>query len=426
MIRGMIEPDPAASLVQRRSMASERAGRMAGESAVAPQHGREAGAVRRLVHVIDDEPGVRNYLSFALESLGFEAECFADTIGFEQRAGDVRPDLVIMDLAIGDRDAIDLIRFLDLQNYRGPVVLVSGRPEALMRQVQLVGERHGLHMLPMLRKPFRVEDVRRVLVKGNLIAIDQLDAVQIGQALEENRFRLWYQPKIDLASRTLIGVEALLRLDHPEFGLLSPGAFLSAADGPMIARITERVLNQALAGWTQLAAAGLRVPVSINTPVSVFSNLDVPALVAERRPPDPDWPGLIVEIPEDQVVREADIVFEAATRLKVHGIELAIDDFGAGYSSLSRLRQIPFAEIKLDRSLVRECDEDRADRIIVQAVCDMAHHWGARVVAEGVETSGELHTLLGLGCDAAQGFHFARPQPLDQFIGMARARMGGW
>lgn len=426
----MFEPDSGAPFVQRRGAAPDRLTRGGAEAAAGSlpraAHPRETVGPRRLAHVIDDEPGIRNFLSFALESLGFEAECFADTIGFELRAGDVRPDLVIMDLAIGDRDAIDLIRFLDIQNYRGPVMLVSGREEALIRQVRLVGERHGLNMLPVLRKPFRVDDIRRALVKGNLIAIDQLDAGQISQALEENRFRLWYQPKIDLASRALIGAEALLRLDHPEFGLLAPGAFLAAADAPMLARITERVLTRALADWSEMAAAGLRVPISINTPVSVFASLDVPALVAERRPPDPDWPGLIVEIPEAQVVREADLVFEAATRLKAHGIELAIDDFGAGYSSLSRLRQIPFAEIKLDRSLVRECDVDRADRIIVQAVCDMAHYWGARVVAEGVETSGELHTLLGLGCDAAQGYHFARPQPLDQFLGMARSRLQGW
>ncbi len=425
----MIEPEPA-SLVHRRGPAQDRQIRMAGEGSTGPlvrtSHGRESGAGRRLAHVIDDEPGIRNFLSFALESLGFEAECFADTSGFEERASEVRPDLVIMDLAIGDRDAIDLIRFLDRQNYRGPIVLVSGRDEAIIRQVRLIGERHGLNMLPVLRKPCRVDDVRRVLVKGKLIAIDQLDALQISRALEQHRFRLWYQPKINLATRALIGVEALLRLDHPEFGLLAPGAFLSAADGPMLTRISERVLTRALTDWVEIADAGLPIPISVNIPVSVFSSLDVPALVSELRPRDLRWPGLIVEIPEAQVVREADLVFDMATRLKTHGIEIAIDDFGVGYSSLSRLRQVPFTEIKLDRSLVRDCDADEADRIIVRAVCDLAHYCGARVVAEGVETSGELHTLHGLGCDAAQGFHFARPQPLREFIDTALTRLQGW
>jgi EAL domain-containing protein (putative c-di-GMP-specific phosphodiesterase class I) len=157
--------------------------------------------------------------------------------------------------------------------------------------------------------------------------------------------------------------------------------------------------------------------------VSVLFKLPVAALLLEHRPQSPRWPGLIVEVTEDQIVRDMKLAQEVATQLAVSDIKIAIDDFGAGYSSLSSLRQLPFKELKLDRSFVTGCSLDATNAAICQTAIDLAHRFGSDAVAQGVETQTDLQALMVMGCDYGQGALMSPPMPRGQFLKLLQQRM---
>ena len=247
--------------------------------------------------------------------------------------------------------------------------------------------------------------------------------IEIGEALRNNWFEIWYQPKIDLKRKCLAGAEALARIRHPTLGVLLPGSFLPAATEESVIMLTEHALLTTLRAWSTFDAAGFNLHLAINVPVSVLLKLPIPALVRENRPKGDHWPGLILEVTEDQIVRDIALAHEIATQLRVSGITIAIDDFGAGYSSFSSLRELPFAELKLDNSFVKNCASDATNAAICQTAIDLAHRFGSAAVAEGIETAADLQALLMMGCDFGQGVLIAPPMPQERFIDLLRQRM---
>ena len=178
-------------------------------------------------------------------------------------------------------------------------------------------------------------------------------AVEIAEALRNEWFEIWYQPKIDLKRKCLAGAEALARIRHPAFGVLLPGSFLPYASEEATMQLAEHALLSTLRTWSTFDAAGFNLHLAINVPVSVLLKLPIPALVRENRPRADHWPGIILEVTEDQIVRDIKQAHDIAMQLRGSGISIAIDDFGAGYSSFSSLRNLSFAEIKIDCLQVR-------------------------------------------------------------------------
>jgi EAL domain-containing protein (putative c-di-GMP-specific phosphodiesterase class I) len=247
--------------------------------------------------------------------------------------------------------------------------------------------------------------------------------IEIAEALRNNWFEIWYQPKIDLKRKCLAGAEALARIRHPELGVLLPGSFLPDTDEESIALLTQHALLTTLRAWSTFDAAGFNLHLAINVPVSVLLKLPIPALVRENRPTADRWPGLILEVTEDQIVRDIALAHDVATQLRISGITISIDDFGAGYSSFSSLRELPFAEIKVDSSFVKNCAVDPTNAAICQTAIDLAHRFGSAAVAEGIETAADLQALMMMGCDFGQGVLIAPPMPQERFIELLRQRM---
>jgi EAL domain-containing protein (putative c-di-GMP-specific phosphodiesterase class I) len=247
--------------------------------------------------------------------------------------------------------------------------------------------------------------------------------IAIAEALRSNWVEIWYQPKIDLKRKCLAGAEALARIRHPQFGVLQPGNFLPQVDENSIAELAQQAVLATLLDWTMFDEAGFNLHLAINVPVNVLFKLPIPQLVAEYRPKSDRWPGLILEVTEDQIVRDAALANEIAAELRVSGITIALDEFGAGYSSFSSLRALPFAELKIDRSFVTGCATDAANGAICQTAIDLAHRFGSAAVAEGVESSADLQTLMVMGCDFGQGPLIAPPMPKERFLELLRQRM---
>jgi EAL domain-containing protein (putative c-di-GMP-specific phosphodiesterase class I) len=247
--------------------------------------------------------------------------------------------------------------------------------------------------------------------------------VSLLEALRENWVELWYQPKIDLRHKCLAGAEALARIRHPEQGILLPGSFIPGGDENSLSQLTEYALVTTLRDWVDFDHAGFNLRLAINVPVNLLLKLPVPAIVGENRPKSDHWPGLIVEVTEDQIVRDIKRAQEIATLLRISGVSVAIDDFGAGYSSFSSLRELAFAEIKLNDSFVKCCATDATNAAICQTAIDLAHRFGSAAVAEGIESMADLQALQIMGCDFGQGVLLAPPMPKERFITLLQQRM---
>jgi EAL domain-containing protein (putative c-di-GMP-specific phosphodiesterase class I) len=241
--------------------------------------------------------------------------------------------------------------------------------------------------------------------------------VTLARALQRGWLEVWYQPKINLQNSQLIGAEALIRVRHPELGVVPPGMFLpGASDADMLA-MTERVLTGALRDWEDCAALGAPgLKLAVNVPANAFVQLPIAQIIREDRPRDAQWPGLILEVTEDQVMNDLRMANEVAADLRALKCGLAVDDFGAGYSSLARLRELPFTELKIDRAYVTNCDQDRMNAGMLATIVELARRFDLKTVAEGIETPHESHKLQGLGCAVGQGYLFAKPMTKADFF----------
>jgi EAL domain-containing protein (putative c-di-GMP-specific phosphodiesterase class I) len=264
------------------------------------------------------------------------------------------------------------------------------------------------------------DNERRVLLDS---AAQECPRIEIDEALSEGWFEIWYQPKIDLKRKCLAGAEALARVRHPTLGVLLSGRFLPEVTDGSIARLTEHALVRTLQDWSHFDAAGFNLALSINVPVSMLLTLPIPAIVEQYRPKSDRWPGIILEVTEDQIVRDIKLAQAVAAHLRGAGIQIAIDDFGAGYSSLSTLRELPFVELKIDHSFVRGCATDATNAAICQTAIDLAHRFGSAAVAEGVESQADLQTLMTMGCDFGQGVLIAPPMPQELFLELLLQRI---
>ncbi|MFZ4649806.1 MAG: putative bifunctional diguanylate cyclase/phosphodiesterase [Rubrivivax sp.] len=241
---------------------------------------------------------------------------------------------------------------------------------------------------------------------------------ELRNSLDGRDFELHIQPKVSLASGTVVGGEALLRWRHPARGLLTPGAFLEIAEetGAMPA-IDDWVLKTAVGAARTLEAQGLLVPISVNLGVD---SLDDPQLSAKlglflREKNLSPW-MLEVEIPEGALMHDVDRAISTLTELHMMGVKLSIDDFGTGYSSFAYLAEFPVHTLKIDRSFIIELKNSRAKRTIVQSIIRLAHHLSLDVVAEGAEDNDQVNMLRKMNCDKLQGYAIAKPLTLDKFI----------
>jgi diguanylate cyclase (GGDEF)-like protein len=240
---------------------------------------------------------------------------------------------------------------------------------------------------------------------------------ELRTVIEEGGLELHYQPKADLATGAIEGVEALVRWPHPSEGLISPDEFVPVAERTgLIGPLTDLVLRRALAQCRAWRDAGRSLSVAVNLSPRSLIDVDLADDIAralDEAGVDPSQ--LVLEITESSLMSDARHVLGVLNRLAAMGMTLAIDDFGTGYSSLSYLKRLPVNQVKIDKSFVLNMHNDANDAAIVRSIVDLARNLGLRVVAEGVETMAAWQTLADIGCDVAQGYVLSRPLPADRF-----------
>jgi diguanylate cyclase (GGDEF)-like protein/PAS domain S-box-containing protein len=243
-------------------------------------------------------------------------------------------------------------------------------------------------------------------------------------ALEREEFRVYYQPRIDVASSRIVGAEALIRWDCPGKGIVPPDSFISIAEETgLIIPIGQWILREACRQNSAWRRAGLPpIAVSVNlSPIQFRHTGLVDSVAAALTEAGLDPKSLELEVTESFVMHDAERINVAMQSLKALGVDIAVDDFGTGYSSLSYLKRFPVDRLKVDKSFVRDIDSDPDDAAIVRAIITLGHALNLRVVAEGVETAAHLDYLKLHGCDEVQGYYFSRPVPASQLESLLRA-----
>jgi EAL domain-containing protein (putative c-di-GMP-specific phosphodiesterase class I) len=220
-------------------------------------------------------------------------------------------------------------------------------------------------------------------------------------------------------------VETFARVRHPKFGVLPPAAFMPGASDAELVALSELALTSALKTGMNFSKLGINLPFAVNAPVKALVALSISDIVRGHREQVDQWPGLIIDITEEQIVTELALANDIAKKIAPLNVKLAIDDFGRGYSSLARLKELPFAELKLDRTFVIDCGTDKVNAPLCKTVIDLAHNFGSVAVAIGIEKSSDALALTSMGCDIGQGFLLGQPMPEDRFLSLLRQRTGG-
>ncbi|MBN4047649.1 EAL domain-containing protein [Acidimicrobiaceae bacterium AH-315-P05] len=241
-------------------------------------------------------------------------------------------------------------------------------------------------------------------------------ASELDAALSSDQMVVHYQPKFEVSTSTLIGMEALIRWEHPSRGLLLPDAFLEAAEAAgVMAAITRHVLTKAieeLHTWHQQMPD---ITIAINISPSSLSDPNFPTdLTTALNNSGLDAQYVILEITENAVINDPNQAIETLTQLRELGIKIALDDFGTGFSTLAHLRRLPLDELKIDQTFIHDLANSTQDQAIVKSTIEMAHSLNLTTTAEGIEDPEAMNTLIAMNCDAAQGFWLAKPAPPQQ------------
>jgi len=241
---------------------------------------------------------------------------------------------------------------------------------------------------------------------------------RLDTAIDDGEMWVAYQPKLDLATRRIVGAEALVRWSHPEKGEISPAEFIPAAEQHnRIEKLTAHVLEDAVRSTAAINARGIDFNIAVNLSARLLDNFEIVdqigALLARHRLPAAK---LTLEVTESAAMSSSTQSFEVLENLRALGVNISIDDYGTGFSTLEYLKKIPATEIKIDRGFIRMIDRSHSDKLMVNSTIQLAHSLGRKVVAEGVESEEILEALAAMGCDDAQGFLIGRPMKLRSLI----------
>jgi EAL domain-containing protein (putative c-di-GMP-specific phosphodiesterase class I)/CheY-like chemotaxis protein len=383
----------------------------------------DAPARTPLCFVVDGDGSIRHFLSLVLHGAGIDTEEFADGATFRAAIGRRAPDLVFLNIALESAEAIECVVALGKAAYAGYVQLMSSRGSAVLGHVKSIGQQHRLQMLAPLKKPFETSAVAAVLKDLKLghgpAMATRLD---LSEALRNNWVEFWYQPKIDLRKKQLVGVEAFARARHPQNGVLMPGAFMPGATENDLIALSVLALERGLTANLNFAKLGVTLRLAVNIPVNALLKVPVSDMVQTYMAQFEKWPGLIIDVTEEQIVTDLALAGEMTKKLRPLNVQLAIDDFGRGYSSLARLKELPFAELKLDRVFVTDCGTDKVNAPLCKTVIDLAHGFGSIAVGIGIEKASDALALVSMGCDYGQGFLLGQPMPEERFTSLLRQR----
>ena len=387
---------------------------------------------RRRVFVIDDDTDFCKLMSRLVESLGYEviATDKIKTVDFAQLTAS---DVLFLDLMMPGTDGIQVLESLARSRVQCSIVPMSGTHQEVLATAEAIARRSGLRVMGVLNKPFRANEVRRLLAHdakesescpakpvASNINIEDLLA-----GLDRKEFDAFLQPVIELSSNQVVGYEALARWRSEKFSLVSPDRFIAlAARNGVLPRLTRQIISRVLAYAVKLRERGLVWHMSVNIGAEDLVDTGLPESLAEMLAIHDLPPGsLTLELTESSAALNEVAMFGILARMRLKGIALAIDDYGIAYSGLDRLSSIPFTWLKIDKQFISSMMTNRNARMIVESSVAMAKRLNMRTVAEGIETEDQRDLLKKIGCEFGQGHLLAAPMEFAALVGWASSRL---
>ncbi len=369
--------------------------------------------VNRLL-IVDEDGAVTAFVGRVAKNVGYAVATASSGTSFLQLLESFRPSLIMIELQLPDTDGVELLRSLGARACTANVVLLGGGDERVLAAAHELGMSHRLAMCGTLTKPIQAAELQTKLA-AMLHQSSELDAADLGRGIANHEFVPYYQPKVSLVQSGWIvdGVEALARWQHPKLGLVMPNEFIPLAEQTgLIGDLTSTMLGAALRQVRAWQQQGLRLTCAVNLPPSLVTDLTFPDRVASLLAENGvDGSQLVLEITETATIQNPTATMAILTRLRVKRVGLSLDDFGTGYSSLTQLYQMPFNEMKIDKSLVMNVPHSREANTMVGSLIELGHNLGLKICAEGVENRAALDMLAIMGCDRCQGYFISRAVP---------------
>jgi len=382
--------------------------------------------------VIDDDPFFIEILCTLLRRAGLHA---IDVATSGEAAIKIMaatpPDLIICDLNMPVMDGVQVLQAMTALGVRPAIILVSGEDVRVLDATRRFAEAKGLLVLGVLSKPVSGDLLLALLrqyrhapvpYQDPTIAIS-MEARQVLAGLKAGAMHLAYQPKVELATGALYGVECLLRWNDAQIGNVPPRDVVAAAEkSGVINELTLAILDQVAIDHAAMEWGGVHTNCAVNLSMHSLYEIEMVERMKAALSAGGPFRDFTFEITETHIVEDLARVLEALIRLRLSGFKISIDDYGTGASTMQLLAQLPSSELKIDRSFVAAGIRSEEGRLILRSAIDLGLGLNQTIVAEGVEIEQEHQLAHQLGCHLGQGFLYARPMPLDELLSWARDR----
>ena len=332
------------------------------------------------------------------------------------------PSVILMGVPESGVDmATSNLKHIGAAAFGGAVQLIARKGTAQLAALREAPGAHSLRMLATLDSPVSRQALQEtVRSEGLARTATGAIAIDLGSALRNQWFEFWYQPKVNLATRKVVGTESLARLRHPSYGILPPASFLIGAKQADLSRLGTEGVKAAFRDWAAFERLGFNLRLAVNIPARTINPDSLLDLIESNEFPA-IWPGLIFDVQEKEIRDSGPEIMSELARLQSRNLHLALDNIGMDPSAIAKFTGVQLCELKLSRTLIHNLAADPLRTNICKMLVGLAHQLGAAVVANGVEKKADAETLRAIGCDIAQGDLFAPVAPRAQFVNLLRA-----
>lgn len=337
-------------------------------------------------------------------------------------------DIVVSDLDMPGMDGMELVRHVAAQRHRAALIIVTSMEPKVASAVEAMARALNVEFLGTIQKPFTAKKLTALLAAHQPARVDAdapaFKADEIAHGLEAGEFEALFQPKIDMRSEKLTGVETLGRWRHPRHGFVNPRYFIEVAESAgLVDTLTVAMARSAAQSWHAMQRAGFDITVSVNLSVASLADVSFAERLTQAvREQHVDPAVMVLEVTESAAATDLAAALENLTRLRIKGFGLSLDDYGTGYSSMERLSRGPFTELKIDQGFVRDAVTQPSRRAMLESSLEVARKLRIPAVAEGVENQAQWDLLRSLDCPMAQGYFIARPMEAGEFLQWAAVR----
>jgi len=394
--------------------------------------------MKHQVFVLDDELEVCELITEICELQDFEANYSISSADFRQQLQThLQIDIIFLDLNMPGKDGIEIIRELADMEYPGHVILMSGFDDSVLSTAGELAAEFGLKILPSIHKPFTIETVFNVLSqfkeqnknsnKSQIKANNPntgFSCDNIQRWLENDHVIMHFQPQIEMATNNVIGLEALVRLQDDDGITIYPGDFIPTVEANGLNNLLLSKVVEAVCRDYETHCAFLNyLNISINVSALDLNQLTFPDELYNRIAKSKLKSSQItIEITESKAIDQLRTGLDILARLRLKGFHLSIDDFGTGEAVLGHIRQMPYNELKIDKSFIDHVTSNQRTYSLTKDLINMAQHLGLKIVAEGIEDLDTSNALKDMGCEIAQGYYYAKPMPINQLISWIQNR----